>query len=62
MRLSVNVTLDKIIKLHNLEDLIYNRHIYIEIREGIYSLLHIGKLAHDELVRHLKPYRHEPII
>jgi len=45
---------------YGLYDLECDGFVYIEVRGGMYGHPEAGRLAHDELVAHLKPYGYEP--
>ena len=52
-----------IIPPHILEEyrhLIHKDHIYVEVSKGIYGLPQAGKLANEQLIRHLAPYGYVP--
>ena len=47
---------DKIIKHYNLQDNIHNGYLYARINKAWYGLKQAGKIAHDNLVTHLKQH------
>jgi hypothetical protein len=58
MRIPINVIPPDILKLY--AHLIYKEHIYLEVSKGIYGLPQAGKLANEQLIRHLAPYGYSP--
>ena len=60
MRLPVAVIPQEIMDKYGLYDLECDGFVYIEVRGGMYGHPEAGRLAHDELVAHLKPYGYEP--
>ena len=53
MKIPVNIIPDTIMKQYNLAPLVHNGYVYVEIRKGMYGLPQAGRLANDELVKHL---------
>lgn len=45
---------------YNLWPLVHNGHVYCLIRKGMYGLPQAGRIAYDELVKHLEPYDYAP--
>ena len=39
----------------------HNKHVYVEIRKGMYGLPQAGKIANDELQKKLKPHGYIPV-
>ena len=60
MRLSISIIPEKIISNYNLSSLVHNGFVNIRINKGMYGLPQAGKIAHDELVRHLAPFGYHP--
>jgi hypothetical protein len=60
MKLPINIIPDDIIAHYALQDLIYKDHVYVEVSKGIYGLPQAGKLANEQLIRHLEPYGYRP--
>ena len=58
MRITINVIPSDIIKQY--AQLIYKDHVYLEVSKGIYGLPQAGKLANEQLIRHLAPYGYAP--
>jgi len=60
MRLPITIIPQAFIDHYNLEPLISDGFIYVEVRGGMYGHPEAGRLAHDQLVQHLKPYGYSP--
>eukprot|EP00957_Ditylum_brightwellii_P166532 12676359-Ditylum_brightwellii.AAC.1 len=65
MKMPIEYFPEETIKQYQLENLVHNKHIYIEIRKGMYGLPQAGKLANEQLTKHLALYgyyrvRHMP--
>jgi hypothetical protein len=65
MRLPLNIIPHEIIEAYNLLPLVHNRHVYIEIQQGMYGLPQAGIIANQLLTRRLIPQgyyqcRHTP--
>ena len=60
MKLLISIILNEIIQQYNLHDIVSDRWVYLEILKGMYGLKQAGKIAHDELVKHLAPYGYKP--
>jgi hypothetical protein len=60
MKLPIAIIPDDISKLYNLEPITYKEHVYVEVSKGIYGLPQAGKLANEQLIRHLEPYGYRP--
>ena len=58
MRIPINVIPPNILKIY--EHMIHKDHVYLEVSKGIYGLPQAGKLANEQLIRHLKPYGYSP--
>ena len=58
MRIPINVIPSEILEKY--QHLIYKDHLYLEVSKGIYGLPQAGKLANDQLIRHLAPYGYSP--
>ena len=58
MRIPINVIPTEILEVY--QHLIYKDHLYLEVSKGIYGLPQAGKLANDQLIRHLAPYGYSP--
>ena len=57
MKLPIDVIPNEIIEQYNLLPLVHtDNHVYIEIRKGMYGLPQAGKIANDQLKRHLEQY------
>eukprot|EP00957_Ditylum_brightwellii_P210327 15364848-Ditylum_brightwellii.AAC.1 len=51
---------DEIKKQYELENIVENDHVYVEIRRGTYGLPQAGKIANDQLFKHLAKYGYAP--
>jgi hypothetical protein len=60
MKLPIAIIPDDIIKLYALAPITYKEHVYVEVSKGIYGLPQAGKLANEQLIRHLEPYCYRP--
>ena len=60
MKLPLEIIPDGIIQQYNLKELSDNEWVYIEILKAMYGLKQVGKIAYDELVKHLKPFGYSP--
>ena len=60
MKLDLSIIPEQIIDQYNLLNIAYNKSIYIEIQKGIYGLPQAGKIAHDELKKHLATFGYAP--
>jgi hypothetical protein len=58
MRIPINVIPPDI--LNQYKHLVYKDHLYLEVSKGIYGLPQAGKLANEQLIRHLAPYGYAP--
>lgn len=58
MRLPINIIPPQILQTYH--NLIHKDHLYVEVSKGIYGLPQAGKLANDQLIRHLAPYGYAP--
>jgi Reverse transcriptase (RNA-dependent DNA polymerase) len=54
MRVPIASIPSKIIAYYNLQQIAHNSNIYVEINKGMYGLPQAGRLANDELVKHLQ--------
>jgi hypothetical protein len=54
LRIHVDKLPPAIIAQYNLDPLIYNKHVYFEIRKCMYGLPQAGKLSQTRLIQHLK--------
>ena len=60
MKLLMFIILYEIIQRYNLNNIAEGGWVYIEISKGMYGLKQSGHIVHDELVKHLLPYRYTP--
>ena len=60
MMIPINVIPPDIIEKYNLLDYVVNGKVYAEVSKGIYGLPQAGKLANEQLIRHLAPYGYAP--
>eukprot|EP00957_Ditylum_brightwellii_P178248 13576607-Ditylum_brightwellii.AAC.1 len=51
---------DEIKTQYNLNDIVENGNVYVDICKGMYGLPQAGKIANDQLVKHLKQYGYSP--
>jgi hypothetical protein len=49
------------VQQYNLDKIAVNGKILAEVRGGMYGLKQAGKIAHDDLKQHLKPYGYQPV-
>jgi hypothetical protein len=61
MKMPMNVIPDDIKTKYELEKLEHNGAAYIEVSKGIYGLPQAGKLANEQLIRHLQPFGYAPV-
>ena len=60
MMIPINVVPPDIIQKYNLLDYVVNGKVYVEVSKGIYGLPQAGKLANEQLIRHLEPFGYAP--
>ena len=60
MMIPINVIPPNIFEKYNLLDYVVNRKVYVEVSKGIYGLPQAGKLANEQLIRHLEPFGYAP--
>ena len=60
MMILINVIPPDIINKYNLLDYVVNGKVYVEVSKGIYGLPQAGKLANQQLIRHLEPFGYAP--
>ena len=60
MKLPLDIIPTEIIQQYNLDKLLDNSWVYIDIHKAMYGLKQSGKIAYDELVKHLKPFGYIP--
>ena len=60
MMIPINVIPPDIIAKYKLMDMVVNGKVYVEVSKGIYGLPQAGKLANEQLIRHLKPFGYAP--
>jgi hypothetical protein len=61
MTIPIEVIPPDIIEKYNLLTLAVNGKVYVEVSKGIYGLPQAGKLANEQLIRHLAPYGYAPV-
>jgi hypothetical protein len=61
MFIPVEVIPPDIFEKYKLKELVTNNKVYVEVSKGIYGLPQAGKLANDQLIRHLAPYGYAPV-
>ena len=54
VRFQIGLIPTEIIEHYGLDDKTYNRYVYARIKRAWYGLKESGKIAHDDLVNHLK--------
>ena len=60
MRIEYKLIPDEIKEQYNLQKIVHDGYIYIQIEKGMYGLPQAGKIANDELQRHLLPFGYKP--
>ena len=60
MRIAYKLIPEEIKQQYNLHKIVYDEYIYIQIEKGMYGLPQAGKIANDELQRHLLPFGYAP--
>ena len=60
MMVPIEVIPPDIIEKYKLLDLVVNGKVYVEVSKGIYGLPQAGKLANDQLIKHLEPFGYAP--
>ena len=60
MMVPIAVIPPDIVEKYNLLDMVVNGKVYVEVSKGIYGLPQAGKLANDQLIRHLAPFGYAP--
>jgi len=61
MRIPLSMIPADIIAQYNLETIAHNRHVYVEIRRGMYGLPQAGRIANDQLTKFLAPHGYHPL-
>ena len=56
MIFDVKLISQEIIDYYDFHDKIYNGYVYARVKKAWYGLKEAGKIAHDDLVAHLKKY------
>ena len=54
VRFDVKLIPQEIIDYYDLHDKIHNSYVYARVKKAWYGLKEAGKIAHDDLVAHLK--------
>ena len=60
MMVPLNVIPPDIIEKYKLLDIATDGKVYVEVSKGIYGLPQAGKLANEQLIRHLEPHGYAP--
>jgi hypothetical protein len=60
MRIPVSVIPESIMTEYDLAPLIHGKHVYVEIRKGMYGLPQAGRIANDRLTAFLAPHGYVP--
>ena len=61
MKLTINIIPIEIIAQYTLSDISINGWVYYGIKKGMYGLPHAGKIANEQLTRHLAPFGYAPV-
>jgi hypothetical protein len=61
MFVPIEVIPPDIIEKYNIHSLVKNGKVYVEVSKGIYGLPQAGKLANEQLIRHLAPFGYSPV-
>jgi hypothetical protein len=61
MKLPIKLIPQEIIDQYHLLDLVYNGYIYIKIRKGMLGLKQAGRIANNQLQKHLATFGYAPI-
>eukprot|EP00957_Ditylum_brightwellii_P051328 3892415-Ditylum_brightwellii.AAC.1 len=56
MKILYHLISDKVKKEYNLDEIAQDENIYLEIRKGMYRLPQAGKIANDQLIKHLSKF------
>ena len=60
MKMALKLIPQEIIDEYNLTAIAHDGYIYIQIEKGMYGLPQAGKIANDELRKHLRPFGYKP--
>ena len=60
VRIPLTLLPPAVIERYNLQDKIYQGHVYARVDKGMYGLPQAGKLANDDLLAFLRPHGYEP--
>eukprot|EP00957_Ditylum_brightwellii_P071649 5446449-Ditylum_brightwellii.AAC.1 len=60
MKIPYHLIPDKVKKEYNLDEMVQDNNIYVEIRKGMYRLPQAGKIANDQLIKHLAKFGYSP--
>jgi len=60
MKLPMSIIVEELINQYNLHNIAEGGWLYIGILKGMYDLKQSGRIAHDELVKHLLLYGYKP--
>jgi hypothetical protein len=60
MRMALNLFPPDIIEKYNLHTIAKDGFVYIEVSKGMYGLPQAGRLANEQLIRHLAPHGYAP--
>ena len=61
MKLNINIISSEIVSQYTLRDISVEGWVYCEIKTGVYSLPHAGKVANKRLNKHLAPFGYKPV-
>ena len=62
MKLHINLIPTEFIESYQLQDIVDKQcFVHVEIRGSMHGLPQAGRLAHDQLVKHLAPCGHHPV-
>eukprot|EP00957_Ditylum_brightwellii_P124950 9525310-Ditylum_brightwellii.AAC.1 len=60
MKISYHLIPIKVKKEYNLDEIVQDDNVYVIIRKGIYRLPKAGKIANDQLIKHLAKFGYSP--
>ena len=61
IRLQYDIIPDEINEQYHLQAFKHNEYVYFEVQQGMYGLPQAGKIAYDQLMKHLEPYGYKPV-
>ena len=60
MRIELKLTPKEIVQEYELDKIAHEGYVYMQIEKGMYGLPQAGKIANDELRKHLEPFGYKP--